>query len=160
MTANPDHVLVLIMAGLLFVGWDGFCLYDLARAKEARFLPKSVWAIITLISFPLGGILYMLIGRDWDRSDARLPGGRTPQGRDLSDRARAAGRAVGVHRAGPDLSPRPLPGSLGHRGVSRLRSAELWRMRSCLRCRRRLTSSRAPSAGGRGCTVLRHCPCG
>ncbi len=67
MIATPDHVLVLIMAGVLFVGWDGFCLYDLARAKEARFLPKWVWAIITLISFPFGGILYMLIGRDWDR---------------------------------------------------------------------------------------------
>jgi len=55
------------MAGVLFVGWDGFCLYDLARAKEARFGPKWVWAIITLMSFPSGGILYMLIGRDWDR---------------------------------------------------------------------------------------------
>ncbi len=37
------------------------------RAKEARFGPKWVWAIITLMSFPSGGILYMLIGRDWDR---------------------------------------------------------------------------------------------
>ncbi len=83
MTATPDHVLVLVMAGVLFVGWDGFCLYDLARAKEARFGPKWVWAIITLMSFPSGGILYMLIGRDWDRlADARRgdagPGRRHP----------------------------------------------------------------------------------
>lgn len=62
---NPDHVLVLIMAGLLFVAWDGFCLWDLARVREARVLPKWAWAIITLISFPFGGILYVCFGREW-----------------------------------------------------------------------------------------------
>ena len=62
---NPDHVLVLIMAGVLFVAWDGCCLWDLARAREARILPKLVWAIIVLISFPFGGILYACFGREW-----------------------------------------------------------------------------------------------
>ena len=51
----PDHVLVLIMAGVLFAAWDGFCLWDLARAKEAR----------VLISFPLGGIFYICFGHEW-----------------------------------------------------------------------------------------------
>ena len=62
---NPDHVLVLIMAGLLFVAWDGFCLWDLVRVREARVLPKWVWAIIILISFPFGGVLYVCFGRGW-----------------------------------------------------------------------------------------------
>jgi ABC-2 type transport system ATP-binding protein len=62
---NPDHVLVLLMAALLFVAWDGFCLWDLARAKEARILPKWVWAIVVLISFPVGGILYLCFGHEW-----------------------------------------------------------------------------------------------
>jgi hypothetical protein len=61
----PDHVLVLIMAGVLFAAWDGFCLWDLARAKEARVLPKPAWAIIVLISFPLGGIFYICFGHEW-----------------------------------------------------------------------------------------------
>jgi hypothetical protein len=93
------------MAGVLFVGWDGFCLYDLARAKEARFLPKSVWAIITLISFPFGGILYMLIGRDWDRlADARR-GGELLQRRvhargNLRRGGGAGGRRAAHHRLG------------------------------------------------------------
>ena len=62
---NPDHVLVLIMAGLAFVAWDGFCLRDLALAKEARILPKWVWAVVILISFPVGGILYICFGHEW-----------------------------------------------------------------------------------------------
>ena len=62
---NPDHVLVLIMAGVAFVAWDGFCLWDLTRAKEARILPKWVWAVIILISLPAGGILYLVFGHEW-----------------------------------------------------------------------------------------------
>lgn len=53
------------MAGVLFAAWDGFCLWDLARAKEARVLPKPAWAIIVLISFPLGGIFYICFGHEW-----------------------------------------------------------------------------------------------
>ena len=46
----PDHVLVIILAAVLVAAWDGFCLYDLARAREVRVLPKWVWAVICLIS--------------------------------------------------------------------------------------------------------------
>ena len=60
MTRGP--VLAIILVALL---WDGFCLYDLARAREVRFLPKWVWAIICLISFPFGGIVYLVLGREW-----------------------------------------------------------------------------------------------
>ena len=146
MTANPDHVLVLVMAGLLFVGWDGFCLYDLARAKEARFLPKSVWAIITLISFPLGGILYLLIGRDWNRSDARLPGGRTPLGRDLS--GSTAADSVGKCEACTCLADR---GQAAASGLVRRSMSSMPRVRAA-----RLVTCRGwwrpgwPSPGTRG----------
>jgi len=40
---TPDHVLVPIVVGLLVLGFDGFCLYNLVRAKEVRFLPKWLW---------------------------------------------------------------------------------------------------------------------
>jgi ABC-2 type transport system ATP-binding protein len=66
-TPAPDHVLVVIMAAMLVLGFDGLCLLNLAWAREVRFLPKWVWAVITLASFPLGGILYLTIGRDWGR---------------------------------------------------------------------------------------------
>jgi len=61
----PDHVLVIIVAAVLVAAWDGFCLYDLARAREVRVLPKWVWAVICLISFPFGGIIYLCLGREW-----------------------------------------------------------------------------------------------
>ncbi|MEC3917733.1 hypothetical protein [Nocardia sp. CDC160] len=50
----------LIVVGLAFVG---FCWYDLSRAR-VKYLPKWVWAIICLISIPLGGIIYLVVGRD------------------------------------------------------------------------------------------------
>ncbi|HKZ30367.1 MAG TPA: PLD nuclease N-terminal domain-containing protein [Acidimicrobiia bacterium] len=49
-------VLVLIAAFLVY------CLVDLARS-EVRHLPKWAWATICVISVPLGGIIYLTIGR-------------------------------------------------------------------------------------------------
>ena len=57
--------MVIAVAAVLVAGFDGFCLYNLVRAREVRVLPKWVWAIIFLISFPLGGIVYLVLGREW-----------------------------------------------------------------------------------------------
>jgi hypothetical protein len=54
----------------LVAGWEFFCLKDLAQADRVRFLPKWVWAVVCLIQIPLGGILYLLIGRVWRRHAA------------------------------------------------------------------------------------------
>jgi hypothetical protein len=51
---------VVVVSG---VGFLIFCLTDLARAKEVRYLPKWGWAIACLIQVPLGGILYLTAGR-------------------------------------------------------------------------------------------------
>jgi hypothetical protein len=61
---------VLILAALAVVGWEVFCLTDLARADRVRFLPKWAWATACLIQIPFGGILYLLIGRVWQRHPA------------------------------------------------------------------------------------------
>jgi hypothetical protein len=52
--------LMLILA--LAVGFDAFCLADIARAARVRYLPKWAWAIICLAQTPGGGILYLSIG--------------------------------------------------------------------------------------------------
>jgi hypothetical protein len=62
---TTGHILVLCLAGVLLIAWDGFCLYDLARSTGPRALPKPVWAVIVLISFPIGGLLYLCLGRQW-----------------------------------------------------------------------------------------------
>lgn len=49
----------LIVLALAFVG---YCLFDLTRS-EVRYLPKWAWAVVCIVSIPLGGIIYLLIGR-------------------------------------------------------------------------------------------------
>lgn len=55
--------LVTIVVLVLGATWDGLCLWDLAHADQVRHLPKWAWALVCLISCPLGGLLYIAIGR-------------------------------------------------------------------------------------------------
>lgn len=48
---------------VLAVAFVVFCLVDLAR-HEVRHLPKWAWAVVCCISVPLGGIVYLMVGRD------------------------------------------------------------------------------------------------
>jgi uncharacterized integral membrane protein len=48
---------------LLAVGFVVYCLVDLARS-EVRYLPKWLWALICILSVPMGGIIYLLVGRE------------------------------------------------------------------------------------------------
>ncbi|MCP3999050.1 MAG: PLDc_N domain-containing protein [bacterium] len=43
-----------------FVVW---CWVDISR-NEVRYLPKWLWAVICIISIPIGAIVYLLVGRD------------------------------------------------------------------------------------------------
>lgn len=52
-------VLIIVPLG---IGFDVFCLMDIVRAAEVRFLPRWAWALICLVQMPFGGILYLAIG--------------------------------------------------------------------------------------------------
>lgn len=54
-----------VLAAILVVavGFGTFCLVDLYRADEVRYLPKWAWAGVCLISIPLGGLVYLSIGK-------------------------------------------------------------------------------------------------
>lgn len=59
----PDPHGWLVTLGLaLAIGFDAFCLADIARAAQVRYLPKWAWALICLIQTPGGGIMYLSIG--------------------------------------------------------------------------------------------------
>jgi hypothetical protein len=45
------------------VAFVAYCLYDLAHAR-VRYLPKAAWALICVLSIPVGGIVYLLLGRE------------------------------------------------------------------------------------------------
>jgi hypothetical protein len=56
-------VAALIPIAVVAVGFEVFCLVDVARAEEVRYLPRWAWAVVCLISIPLGGIAYLIVGR-------------------------------------------------------------------------------------------------
>jgi hypothetical protein len=58
-----SEVAALIPIVVVAVGFEVFCLVDVIRAKEARYLPRWAWVVICLISIPLGGIAYLIFGR-------------------------------------------------------------------------------------------------
>ncbi len=60
------HLTVIIPALVAAAGFVVFCLIDLARTEEVRYLPKWMWAILCLglgLSVPWGGILYLWVGK-------------------------------------------------------------------------------------------------
>ena len=63
--------LVFIVGAVALLGlmaaWVIFFLNDLTYAERVRFLPRWLWAIVCLITIPVGGIAYLLIGRVWRR---------------------------------------------------------------------------------------------
>ncbi len=54
---------VLAAIVVIAVAFEAFCQADIYRAGAVRYLPKWAWAGICLISIPLGGIVYLGIGR-------------------------------------------------------------------------------------------------
>jgi hypothetical protein len=53
----------LLLVVALGIAFDAFCLLDIARAADVRYLRKWAWAVICLVQMPLGGIVYLSIGR-------------------------------------------------------------------------------------------------
>lgn len=52
---------------LLALGFVIWVLVDIARAPSVKYLPKWAWMVISVISIPVGGIVYLLLGRDRDQ---------------------------------------------------------------------------------------------
>jgi Phospholipase_D-nuclease N-terminal len=55
--------LVLLLGFALLVAWEVLCLGDVFRAERVRLLPRWAWAIGCLLFIPLGGVLYLVVGR-------------------------------------------------------------------------------------------------
>jgi Phospholipase_D-nuclease N-terminal len=53
-------VIPAILLGLAFVI---YCLIDIVRRPAVRYLPRWAWALICCVSIPLGGIVYLVVGR-------------------------------------------------------------------------------------------------
>jgi hypothetical protein len=61
---DQQVAVVTVVALLAVVVWfDWLCLRDIATAREVRTLPKQAWAILVVISFPIGPLLYYTYGK-------------------------------------------------------------------------------------------------
>jgi Phospholipase_D-nuclease N-terminal len=60
---NGRAVLGLVPLLALATTFLAYCLIDLIRRPNPKHLPRWVWALICCASIPLGGIVYLLVGR-------------------------------------------------------------------------------------------------
>jgi hypothetical protein len=61
-----DVVVALALAGALAVGcfrFVRFCLDDLDHAVVVQGLPRETWRLLIMITIPVGGLLYLAVGR-------------------------------------------------------------------------------------------------
>jgi hypothetical protein len=57
--ALASALVILVLA----LGFDAYCLSDLARARVVLGFPPQVWLGVILLSTPFGGIAYLMLGR-------------------------------------------------------------------------------------------------
>jgi len=62
-TSAGVPVAALIPVIVLALAFLGYCWFDLSRAR-VRYLPKWAWALVCLLSIPVGGSVYLLVGRE------------------------------------------------------------------------------------------------
>lgn len=60
MVLDPRALAPLV---LLAAALAGYCLYDIARSESVRHLPRWAWALICVLSIPLGPLAYLAFGR-------------------------------------------------------------------------------------------------
>ena len=57
----------LVPVAILLLGFAAYCVVDIVR-HDVKYLPKWAWILISFASIPVGGIIYLLVGRDSNRS--------------------------------------------------------------------------------------------
>lgn len=56
-------VAALLPMFILLAAFAIYCWWDIWHQESVNYLPKWAWAIVCVVSIPLGGIVYLLIGR-------------------------------------------------------------------------------------------------
>jgi hypothetical protein len=57
-------IAALIPFIIVLVAFQVYCLLDLYRVDQVRYFPKWLWVIICFLSVPIGGIVYLVFGRE------------------------------------------------------------------------------------------------
>lgn len=59
-----DELAAFIPLALVAVIFVAGCLIDIVRRPKVRYMPKWAWALVCVGSIPLGGLVYLLVGRE------------------------------------------------------------------------------------------------
>ena len=59
---TPSFAAILVLIAVM-VWFDWVCLADIAKATHVRYLTRQAWALLVVISFPIGGMLYLTYGK-------------------------------------------------------------------------------------------------
>jgi ABC-2 type transport system ATP-binding protein len=59
----PPGSAVAIPVLAVAVAFAAWCLVDLARAGQVRYLPKWLWVVLICVSVPWGGLAYLIFGK-------------------------------------------------------------------------------------------------
>lgn len=61
---SPSLTAALIVA-VVATGFAAYCVMDVARTddRDILLLPRIAWAVVCVISVPIGGIVYLMFGR-------------------------------------------------------------------------------------------------
>ena len=60
MAAQLATIALLLVAMIWF---DLYCLRDISQARYVRYLTPQAWGLLVIITFPIGGILYLRYGK-------------------------------------------------------------------------------------------------
>jgi hypothetical protein len=63
MVAQGTMLAALIPLLVVVVGFDIYCLEDIARTDQVYYLPRWAWALLCLVVSPWAGMVYLTIGR-------------------------------------------------------------------------------------------------
>ncbi len=107
----------------LAAGFDALCLVDIARAGQVRCLPKWAWALICLLQTPLGGIMYLSIGRIG--RPRLVPPRRCEAMIELNRLTKRFGRVTAVDALSFTVRPGRVTGFLGPNGAGKTTTMRL-----------------------------------
>ena len=63
MVAQGTMLAALIPLLVAVVGFDIYCLEDIARTDQVYYLPRWAWALLCLVVCPWAGMVYLTMGR-------------------------------------------------------------------------------------------------
>ncbi|MFK4893756.1 PLDc N-terminal domain-containing protein [Lactococcus petauri] len=55
---------IIVPLILLVCLYLGACFYSIFKSAHVKYLARWAWVLVCIISIPLGGILYFIVGRD------------------------------------------------------------------------------------------------